>query len=190
MTATPSPDWPLWEVFVRARRGLSHQHVGSLHAADAEMALRNARDTYTRRQEGVSIWVVPSAQITALGTERGLDTELIPARGYPLELIPPVPLSRKLDQALLQTPAKLRASIKAARAVLQRTRAEIVVGFGGYVAMPAYLAARKQGIPFVLHEAMPTERWVGFGLVWLALIVLSIDLIVTGRARRASALPA
>jgi ring-1,2-phenylacetyl-CoA epoxidase subunit PaaB len=56
---------PLWEVFVRARRGLNHQHVGSLHAPDAELALRNARDVYTRRQEGVSIWVVPSASITA-----------------------------------------------------------------------------------------------------------------------------
>jgi ring-1,2-phenylacetyl-CoA epoxidase subunit PaaB len=58
-------DWPLWEVFVRARRGLSHQHVGSLHAPDAAMALRNARDLYTRRSEGVSIWVVPAAAITA-----------------------------------------------------------------------------------------------------------------------------
>jgi ring-1,2-phenylacetyl-CoA epoxidase subunit PaaB len=58
-------EWPLFEVFVRARRGLTHNHVGSLHAADAEMALRHARDTYTRRQEGVSIWVVPSAVITA-----------------------------------------------------------------------------------------------------------------------------
>jgi ring-1,2-phenylacetyl-CoA epoxidase subunit PaaB len=58
-------DWPLWEVFVRARRGLAHQHVGSLHAPDAGMALRNARDVYTRRSEGVSIWVVPAAQITA-----------------------------------------------------------------------------------------------------------------------------
>ncbi len=57
--------WPLWEVFVRARRGLSHNHVGSLHAPDAEMALRNARDVYTRRQEGVSLWVVPSVEITA-----------------------------------------------------------------------------------------------------------------------------
>ena len=56
---------PLWEVFVRPRRGLSHGHVGSLHAADAAMALRNARDLYTRRQEGVSIWVVPSAAISA-----------------------------------------------------------------------------------------------------------------------------
>ncbi len=58
-------DWPLWEIFVRARRGLSHVHVGSLHAPDAEMALRNARDLYTRRQEGVSIWVLPAEQITA-----------------------------------------------------------------------------------------------------------------------------
>ncbi|SDT13574.1 1,2-phenylacetyl-CoA epoxidase subunit PaaB [Actinopolymorpha singaporensis] len=58
-------DWPLWEVFVRARRGLSHVHAGSLHAPDAVMALRNARDLYTRRQEGVSIWVVPAAAISA-----------------------------------------------------------------------------------------------------------------------------
>jgi ring-1,2-phenylacetyl-CoA epoxidase subunit PaaB len=56
---------PLWEVFIRGRRGLSHQHVGSVHASDAEMALRNARDLYTRRGEGVSIWVVPAAGITA-----------------------------------------------------------------------------------------------------------------------------
>ncbi len=58
-------EWPLWEVFVRARRGLSHVHAGSLHAPDAEMALRNARDLYTRRQEGVSIWVVRADDITA-----------------------------------------------------------------------------------------------------------------------------
>ncbi len=58
-------DWPLWEVFIRSRTGLSHKHVGSLHAADTQMALQNARDLYTRRQEGVSIWVVPSAAIHA-----------------------------------------------------------------------------------------------------------------------------
>jgi len=55
----------LWEVFVRPRRGLSHVHCGSLHAEDAELALRNARDLYTRREEGVSIWVVPSASLVA-----------------------------------------------------------------------------------------------------------------------------
>ncbi|HEU0197380.1 MAG TPA: 1,2-phenylacetyl-CoA epoxidase subunit PaaB [Nevskiaceae bacterium] len=60
-----SKQWPLWEVFIRSQHGLAHRHVGSLHAPDAEMAICNARDVYTRRNEGVSIWVVPSAAITA-----------------------------------------------------------------------------------------------------------------------------
>lgn len=60
-----SESWPLFEVFVRARRGLSHNHVGSIHAPDAKMALFNARDMYTRRQEGVSLWVVAATDITA-----------------------------------------------------------------------------------------------------------------------------
>jgi len=58
-------DWPLWEIFIRSKSGLSHKHVGSLHAADAKMAIENARDVYTRRMEGVSIWAVPSSAITA-----------------------------------------------------------------------------------------------------------------------------
>jgi ring-1,2-phenylacetyl-CoA epoxidase subunit PaaB len=57
--------WPLWEVFIRSKQGLDHKHVGSLHAADAQMAIENARDVYTRRQEGVSIWVVESKFIHA-----------------------------------------------------------------------------------------------------------------------------
>jgi len=61
----PERDWPLWEVFVRPARGLSHVHAGSLHAADEKMAIGNARDLYTRRGEGVSIWVVRSADIVA-----------------------------------------------------------------------------------------------------------------------------
>lgn len=60
-----SRDWPLWEVFVRAKGGLSHKHVGSVHASDGEMAVRHARDTYTRRMEGVSLWVVRSTDIHA-----------------------------------------------------------------------------------------------------------------------------
>jgi ring-1,2-phenylacetyl-CoA epoxidase subunit PaaB len=60
-----STDWPLYEVFLRGKRGLNHVHVGSLHAADAQMALHHARDLYTRRNEGVSIWVVRAADITA-----------------------------------------------------------------------------------------------------------------------------
>ena len=58
-------NWPLYEVFLRARNGLSHKHVGSLHAIDDEMALQNARDVYTRRGEALSIWVVPSKTINA-----------------------------------------------------------------------------------------------------------------------------
>lgn len=70
MTQTPTDtprrdEWPLWEVFVRARNGLEHKHCGSVHAVDARMALELARDLYTRRQEGVSIWVVRSDQIVA-----------------------------------------------------------------------------------------------------------------------------
>ncbi|SHF53878.1 ring-1,2-phenylacetyl-CoA epoxidase subunit PaaB [Jatrophihabitans endophyticus] len=57
--------WPLWEVFLRGKRGLNHVHVGSLHAADGQMALHHARDLYTRRNEGVSIWVVRAEDITA-----------------------------------------------------------------------------------------------------------------------------
>lgn len=58
-------EWPLWEVFIRSKQGLDHKHVGSLHAADAQMAIENARDVYTRRMEGVSIWVVESKYIHA-----------------------------------------------------------------------------------------------------------------------------
>jgi ring-1,2-phenylacetyl-CoA epoxidase subunit PaaB len=58
-------EWPLWEVFIRSKQGLDHKHVGSLHAADEKMALTNARDVYTRRMEGVSIWVVESRHIFA-----------------------------------------------------------------------------------------------------------------------------
>jgi ring-1,2-phenylacetyl-CoA epoxidase subunit PaaB len=61
--------WPLWEVFIRSKQGLDHKHAGSLHAADAAMAIENARDVYTRRQEGVSLWVVESKYITASNPE-------------------------------------------------------------------------------------------------------------------------
>ncbi|MBS1627859.1 MAG: 1,2-phenylacetyl-CoA epoxidase subunit B [Bacteroidetes bacterium] len=62
---TTEHQWPLWEIFIRSKQGLDHKHVGSLHAADAPMAIENARDVYTRRMEGISIWVVESKYITA-----------------------------------------------------------------------------------------------------------------------------
>src|SRR5438105_10414757 len=66
---TSQSEWPLWEVFIRSKQGLDHKHVGSLHAADAKMAIENARDVYTRRMEGVSIWVVESKYVHASSPE-------------------------------------------------------------------------------------------------------------------------
>jgi UDP-N-acetylglucosamine--N-acetylmuramyl-(pentapeptide) pyrophosphoryl-undecaprenol N-acetylglucosamine transferase len=98
---------------------------------------------------------VPDVEVTCLGTERGLETRLIPLRGYPLELIPAVPMPRSVTPQLLTVPGRLAGAINAAAAVLDRTRAQVVVGFGGYVATPAYLAARRRKVPIVVHEANP-----------------------------------
>lgn len=94
----------------------------------------------------------PDARVTALGTEKGLDQRLIPARGYPLELIPPVPLPRKPSADLLRLPGKVRGAVARVRQVLGEVEADVVVGFGGYVALPAYLGARGR-VPIVVHEA-------------------------------------
>lgn len=96
-----------------------------------------------------------SVEVTCLGTERGLETRLVPQRGYELALIPPVPLPRTLTPRLLAVPGRLRGAINAAAAVLDRTRADVLVGFGGYVATPGYLAARKRRVPIIVHEANP-----------------------------------
>lgn len=95
----------------------------------------------------------PGIDITALGTARGLETTLVPARGYELALIPPVPMPRRPSSDLVGLPGRLRASVRATEAVLRRTDADVVVGFGGYVAAPAYLAARRLHRPIVVHEA-------------------------------------
>lgn len=94
----------------------------------------------------------PGTEIVCLGTPRGLENRVIPAAGYPLELVPPVPLSRKLNGELLRTPARLRAAVKAAGEIMDRVKPDVVVGFGGYVSVPAYLAARRRKLPIVVHE--------------------------------------
>ena len=94
----------------------------------------------------------PAAEITCLGTPRGLETRVVPEAGYPLELIAPVPLPRKPSVDLLRVPGRLRGAVKEARAVLDRVRPDVVVGYGGYVSMPAYLAARRAKVPIVVHE--------------------------------------
>ncbi|HWG63983.1 MAG TPA: undecaprenyldiphospho-muramoylpentapeptide beta-N-acetylglucosaminyltransferase [Streptosporangiaceae bacterium] len=95
----------------------------------------------------------PRIGIVCLGTERGLETRLVPMRGYDLATIPPVPLPRSLTPQLLSVPGRLRSAVQAAGDILDRARAEVLVGFGGYVATPAYLAARRRRVPIVVHEA-------------------------------------
>ena len=95
----------------------------------------------------------PRIEITCLGTERGLETRLVPLRGYELALIPAVPLPRGLSSQLISVPGRLNGAVAAAAEVLERTRASVLVGFGGYVATPGYLAARRRHVPIVIHEA-------------------------------------
>ena len=96
---------------------------------------------------------VPEATITCLGTERGLETRLVPMRGYELALIPPVPLPRKMTRDLASVPGRLREAVRATAQVLAQVDADVLVGFGGYVATPGYLAARRGRVPIVVHEA-------------------------------------
>jgi len=103
----------------------------------------------------------PRVRITALGTRRGLETRLVPERGYHLELITPVPLPRKPSGDLARLPPRVWRAVREARAVLDAVDADVVIGFGGYVAVPAYLAARgmpgvfgrRRRVPVVIHEA-------------------------------------
>ena len=97
----------------------------------------------------------PDTEILCLGTERGLETRLVPMRGYELGLIPAVPLPRKLTPQLLSVPGKLAGALSAAGDHLDRLQADVLVGFGGYVATPGYLAARRRRVPIVVHEANP-----------------------------------
>jgi UDP-N-acetylglucosamine--N-acetylmuramyl-(pentapeptide) pyrophosphoryl-undecaprenol N-acetylglucosamine transferase len=106
----------------------------------------------------------PDVRITALGTQRGLETRLVPERGYHLELITPVPLPRKLSGDLVRLPLRVRRAVRQTRAVLDSVDADVIIGFGGYVALPAYLAARggplrRRRVPVVVHEANASAGW-------------------------------
>ena len=101
----------------------------------------------------------PDVRITALGTHRGLETRLVPERGYHLELITPVPLPRKPSADLLRLPLRVRRAVRETRNVLDAVDADVIIGFGGYVAVPAYLAARRRRVPVVVHEANASAGW-------------------------------
>src|ERR1700738_792567 len=100
----------------------------------------------------------PAVRITALGTARGLETRLVPERGYQLELITTVPLPRKPNGDLIRLPLRVRKAVRETRAILDNVEADVIVGFGGYVALPAYLAARggprrRRRVAVVVHQA-------------------------------------
>ena len=105
----------------------------------------------------------PEVRITALGTTRGLETRLVPERGYDLELITPVPFPRKPSGDLVRLPLRVRSAVRQTQAILDRVHADVVIGFGGYVALPAYLAARggasRSEVPVVIHEANARAGW-------------------------------
>jgi len=96
--------------------------------------------------------LAPDTEITCLGTREGLEARLVPEAGLPLEFVPRVPLPRRPGPDLLRVPGRLRAARRAALEVIDRVRPDVVVGFGGYVSVPAYLAARSRRIPLVVHE--------------------------------------
>jgi UDP-N-acetylglucosamine--N-acetylmuramyl-(pentapeptide) pyrophosphoryl-undecaprenol N-acetylglucosamine transferase len=101
-------------------------------------------DALVRRHPGITI--------TALGTESGLEARLVPARGFDLRFVPKVPLPRRPSVDLLRLPGRLRDAVVAAGRAMDETHTEVVVGFGGYVSTPAYLAARRRRLPIVVHE--------------------------------------
>ena len=101
----------------------------------------------------------PDVRITALGTHRGLENRLVPERGYDLELITPVPLPRKPTADLLRLPVRVRRAVKETRAVLDDVDADVVIGFGGYVAVPAYLARAPAPGAGGVHEANASAGW-------------------------------
>nr|WP_226921599.1 undecaprenyldiphospho-muramoylpentapeptide beta-N-acetylglucosaminyltransferase [Georgenia subflava] len=114
------------------------------------------------------------AEITVLGTEAGLEHTLVPAAGYPLRIVPRVPLPRRPSADLLRLPGRLRAAVRAADVAITETAAEVVVGFGGYVATPAYLAARRLGVPVVVHEQNARPGLANrLGARWAAVVALT-----------------
>ena len=136
----------------------------------------------------------PTARVTAVGTPKGLETDLVPRRGFPLELVDPVPLPRSVSGDLVRLPGRLIRAVRGARAVLRRTDADVVVGFGGYACVPVYLAAAatRGRVPIVVHEAnsragMANKLGARFAVATLAAVSDSgLDARVVGNPVRRS----
>ncbi|WP_445227822.1 undecaprenyldiphospho-muramoylpentapeptide beta-N-acetylglucosaminyltransferase [Corynebacterium sp. H128] len=140
-----------------AKSGLSVVVAGGGTAGHIEPALAVADALVTEHD----------ARVVTLGTAKGLERELVPARGFQLELIDPVPVPRKPGIALVKLPFRVLRAVKQTREILRQAEADVVVGFGGYVSAPAYLAAKLNKIPFVIHEANARAGLANKLGVWL-----------------------
>ena len=142
---------------VRSDQAPASQSSGGLDAASISVVLAGGGTAgHVEPAMAVADALVeldPATRITALGTARGLETRLVPERGYQLELITPVPLPRKANGDLIRLPVRVRRAVRETSAILDGVEADVVIGFGGYVALPAYLAARRRRVPVVIHEA-------------------------------------
>ena len=128
----------------------------------------NTADALRRKQPGIAI--------SAFGTTEGLEARLVPLRGYDLAVVPKVPLPRHLSVELLRVPAKLLTAVRAARRHLDEVDASVVVGFGGYVCVPAYIAAHRRGTPIVVHEANAKAGLANrIGARWAAAVATAVD---------------
>jgi UDP-N-acetylglucosamine--N-acetylmuramyl-(pentapeptide) pyrophosphoryl-undecaprenol N-acetylglucosamine transferase len=164
--AARGPGWPVRVLFwlgLAKRRSLSRQYLvsGAVRKGQVMRVLLAGGGSAGHIEPALALadalrHADPGAEITCVGTERGLETRLIPLRGYPLELIPAVPLARSLSPAVqISLPAKMAKAVSAASRIIDKTQADVLVGFGGYVATPCYFAARRRGTAIVVHEANP-----------------------------------
>jgi UDP-N-acetylglucosamine--N-acetylmuramyl-(pentapeptide) pyrophosphoryl-undecaprenol N-acetylglucosamine transferase len=123
----------------------------------------------------------PDVGISALGTSEGLESRLVPLRGYDLVVVPKVPLPRRPTVDLLRVPGRLRTAVRTARKHLDDVDASVVVGFGGYVSVPAYLAARRRGTPIVVHEANARAGVANrLGARWAVVVAAAVDGAIAG----------
>ncbi len=128
----------------------------------------NTADALRRKDSAIGI--------SALGTAEGLESRLVPLRGYDLAVVPKVPLPRRPTLDLFRVPGRLLRAVRAARAHLDEVDASVVVGFGGYVSVPAYLAARRRGTPIVVHEANARAGIANrLGARWAVTVATAVD---------------
>ena len=127
----------------------------------------------------------PRTEILVLGTAQGLEARLVPEAGYELARVPRVPMPRRPGGDLLRLPGRLRAAVRAASAAIERVGADVVVGFGGYVSTPAYLAARRAGVPVVIHEQNARPGLANrLGARWAAGVALTFASTPLAASRR------